>query len=88
MTTPFIEPGSPWENGYIESPNGKLRGELLNAALFATMLEAKVLVERWRRSSDAVRPCSSPGYRPPAPEARLTRPPASDPATGPTAADH
>ena len=84
----FIEPGSPWENGYVESFNGKLRDELLNAELFDTLLEAKVLVERWRTVYNTVRPHSSLDYLPPAPEARLTRLPRSDPATGPTAADH
>lgn len=87
VTTLFIEPGSPWENGYVESFNGKLRDELLNAELFDTLLEARVLVERWRRDYNAVRPHSSLGYRPPAPEARLTRPPRSDPATGSSQAD-
>ncbi len=65
----FIEPGSPWENGFIESFNGKLRDELLDRELFDTLLEAKVLIERWRRHYNKVRPHSSLGYRPPAPEA-------------------
>lgn len=65
----YIEPGSPWENGYIESFNGKLRDELLNGEIFYTVLEAKVLVEQWRRHYNRVRPHSSLGYRPPAPEA-------------------
>jgi putative transposase len=69
VQTLFIEPGSPWENGYIESFNGKLRDELLERELFDTLLEAKVLVERWRRHYNTVRPHSSLGYRPPAPEA-------------------
>jgi len=69
VQTLFIEPGSPWENGYIESFNGKLRDELLNCELFDTLLEAKVLVERWRHHYNTVRPHSSLGYRPPAPEA-------------------
>lgn len=68
----FIEPGSPWENGYCESFNGKLRDELLRGELFDTLLEAKVLVERWRRHYNQVRPHSSLGYRPPAPAAWLT----------------
>jgi transposase InsO family protein len=67
----YIEPGSPWENGYVESFNGKLRDELLNGELFDTLLEAQVLVERWRRHYNAVRPHSSLGYRPPAPETVL-----------------
>jgi putative transposase len=69
VQTLFIEPGSPWENGYIESFNGKLRDELLDRELFDTLLEAKVLIERWRRHYNTVRPHSSLGYRPPAPEA-------------------
>ena len=68
MKTLFIEPGSPWENGYIESFNGKLRDELVNREVFDTLLEAKVLVERWRRTYNTVRPHSSLGYRAPAPE--------------------
>lgn len=71
VKTLFIEPGSPWENGYIESFNGKLRDELLNREIFDTLLEAKVLIERWRVEYNTVRPHSSLGYRPPAPEARL-----------------
>ena len=67
--TLFIEPGSPWENGYCESFNGKLRDELLAREQFDTLLEAKVLVERWRRTYNTIRPHSSLGYRPPAPEA-------------------
>jgi putative transposase len=64
----FIEPGSPWENGYIESFNGELRDELLERELFDTLWEAKVLVEGWRREYNQVRPHSSLGYQPPAPE--------------------
>ena len=66
--TAFIEPGSPWENGYVESFNGKLRDELLNAEIFNTLLEARVLIEQWRMHYNRVRPHSSLGYRPPAPE--------------------
>lgn len=69
VTTLFIEPGSPWENGYNESFNGTLRRELLNREQFDTLYEAKVLVERWRREYNTVRPHSSLNYRPPAPEA-------------------
>ena len=69
VNTLFIEPGSPWENGYIESFNGKLRDELLNLEIFDTLLEAKVLIERWRKEYNTFRPHSSLGYRPPAPEA-------------------
>jgi len=68
VRTLYIEPGSPWENGYIESFNGKLRDELLNGEIFYTLTEAKVLVERWRQEYNTIRPHSSLGYRPPAPE--------------------
>ena len=67
--TLFIEPGSPWENGYIESFNGKLRDELLNGEIFYTVTEARTLIELWRRQYNQIRPHSSLGYRPPAPEA-------------------
>ncbi len=67
--TLFIEPGSPWENGYIESFNGKLRDEHLNCELFYTLTEARVLIERWRREYNQIRPHSSLGYSPPTPEA-------------------
>ena len=69
MQTLYIEPGRPWENGFIESFNGKLRDELLNGEVFDTLLEASVLIERWRREYNTVRPHSSLGYRVPAPEA-------------------
>ncbi len=72
VKTLFIEPGSPWENGYIESFNGKLRDELLNGEIFTTLTEAKVLIEQWRREYNQVRPHSALGYRPPAPEAIIT----------------
>jgi len=68
VRTLFIEPGSPWENGYIESFNGKLRDELLNGEIFTTLLEAKVLIENWRLEYNHIRPHSSLGYRPPAPQ--------------------
>jgi putative transposase len=64
----YIEPGSPWENGYVESFHGKLRDELLNREIFDTLWEAHVLLEQWRREYNAVRPHSALGYRPPAPE--------------------
>ncbi len=67
--TLFIEPGSPWENGYNESFNGHLRDELLNGEIFDTLTEARVLIERWRREYNEFRPHSSLGYKPPAPEA-------------------
>jgi transposase InsO family protein len=69
VKTLFIEPGSPWENGYIESFNGKLRDELLNREIFTTLTEAKILIEQWRKEYNQVRPHSALGYRPPAPEA-------------------
>jgi len=72
VKTLFIERGSPWENGYIESFNGKLRDELLSREIFATLGEAKVLIEQWRREYNQVRPHSALGYQPPAPEAILT----------------
>jgi transposase InsO family protein len=71
VKTLFIEPGSPWENGYIESFNGKLRDELLNREIFTTLTEAKVLIEQWRQEYNQVRPHSSLGYKPPAPEAKI-----------------
>ena len=71
MKTLYIEPGSPWEKGYIESFNGTLRDEVLNREVFDTLLEAKVLVERWRREYNHIRPHSALGYRPTAPEAIL-----------------
>ncbi len=74
VNTLFIEPGSPWENGYIESFNGKLRDELLNAEVFTTLKEAQVLIADWRNHYNCYRPHSSLGYRPPAPEAWLIPP--------------
>lgn len=64
----YIAPGSPWENGYIESFNGKMRDELLKGELFCSLNEAKVLIERWRKHYNTRRPHSSLGYRSPAPE--------------------
>lgn len=75
VKTLFIEPGSPWENGYVESFNGKLRDELLNGEIFYTLTEARVLLERWRNEYNTKRPHSSLGYRPPAPEAIAAAPP-------------
>ena len=71
VKTLFIEPGSPWENGYIESFNGKLRDELLNREIFTTLTEAKVLIAEWRKEYNQVRPHSAKNYQPPAPEARM-----------------
>ena len=73
VKTLFIEPGSPWENGYIESFNGKMRDELLNREIFTTLVEAKVLINQWKEEYNQVSPHSSLGYRPPAPEAILVR---------------
>ena len=67
--TSFIEPGSPWENGNVESFNGKLRDELLDREIFYTLTEAQVLIERWRCQYNTIRPHSALGYRPPAPAA-------------------
>lgn len=72
--TLFIEKGSPWENGYIESFNGKMRDELLDREIFYTLKEAKVLIEDWRRHYNTKRPHSALNYRPPAPEAILVQP--------------
>jgi transposase InsO family protein len=69
VKTLFIERGSPWENGYIESFNGKLRDELLNREIFTTLTEAKILIEVWRKEYNQIRPHSALNYRPPAPEA-------------------
>ena len=69
VKTLFIEPGSPWENGYNESFNGKLRDEVLNREIFHTLREAKVIIEKWRQEYNTFRPHSSLGYNPPAPEA-------------------
>ena len=67
--TLFIAPGSPWENGYNESFNGKLRDELLNGEIFYSFKEAKVVIEQWRKYYNTKRPHSALGYRPPAPVA-------------------
>ena len=69
--TLYIEPGSPWENGYCESFNGKLRDECLNGEIFYSVKEARIILEQWRVQYNTVRPHSSLGYRPPAPEAML-----------------
>ena len=73
VKTLFIEPGGPWENGYIESFNGRLRDELLNREIFDTLREAQVLIETWRREYSHVRPHSALGYGPPAPIAAIPR---------------
>jgi transposase InsO family protein len=70
----YIEPGSPWENGYIESFNGKMRDELLNGEIFYSLREAQVLIEMWKKHYNTVRPHSSLGYRPPVPATILVQP--------------
>ncbi len=77
VKTLYIAPGSPWENGYNESFNGSLRDELLNGEIFYSLAEAKVLIEAWRRHYNTIRPHSSLGYRPPAPETAIPPPPPS-----------
>ena len=72
VKTLFIEPGSPWENGYIESFNSKLRDELLAREIFTTMEEARVLNEGWRKEYNQIHPHSSLGYCPPAPDVVMT----------------
>jgi len=74
VRTLFIEPGSPWENGYNESFNAKLRDEVLNQEVFYTLQEAQVIIERWRQEYNTFRPHSSLGYRPPAPETVMSPP--------------
>ena len=66
--TAYIEPGSPWENGYCESFNGRMRDELLNGEIFYSLREAQILIEKWRKHYNTERPHSALGYRPPAPE--------------------
>ena len=73
VKTLYIEPGSPWENGYNESFNGKRGDELLDGELFYSLKEAQVLIERWRQHYNTVRPHSALGYRPPAPQAIAPR---------------
>ena len=67
--TAYIEPGSPWENGYCESFNGRFRDELLNGEIFYSPREAQIIIEEWRKHYNTKRPHSALGYRPPAPEA-------------------
>ncbi len=69
----YITPGSPWENGYCESFNGKLLDELLNGEIFYTLREAQVIIEQWRVHYNTIRPHSALGYRPPAPEIIVPR---------------
>jgi transposase InsO family protein len=65
---PYINPGSPWENGFIESFNARLRDELLDGEIFYTLREAEIVIESWRRHNNTVRPHASIGYQAPAPE--------------------
>lgn len=73
----FIDPGSPWENGYIESFNGKMRDELLERETFYSLKEAQVLIQQWQQTYNHWRPHSALKYRPPAPVAILVLPPAT-----------
>lgn len=87
-TTAYIAPGSPWENGYVESFNARLRDELLDGEIFYTLREAQIVIESWRRHYNAVRPHASLGYRPPAPEVfvpALAAWPSAPPRPAPTA---
>ena len=76
----FIEPGSPWENGYIESFNGKMRDELLNGDIFYSLKEAQALIKMWRKEYNTVRPHSTLGYRPLVPAAIIVQPSQFQPA--------
>lgn len=77
-TTLYIEPGSPWENGYNESVNGRLRDECVKTELLWTTREARAVIKMWWRQNNTVRPHPSLNYRPPAPDAVLP----ADPACG------
>ena len=70
--TAYIEPGSPWENGYCESFNARFRDELLNGEIFYSLREAQIIIEEWRKHYNTKRPHSALGYRPPAPETNIT----------------
>ena len=78
--TAYIAPGSPWENGFVESFNARLRDELLNGEIFYSLAEARVIIETWRRHFNTVRPHASLGYRAPAPEVFVPTPAAAWPA--------
>ena len=69
--TAYIEPSSPWENGYCESFNARLRDELLNGEIFYTLTEAQIVIEDWRKHYNTIRPHSALRYRPPAPESAV-----------------
>jgi putative transposase len=66
--TAYIERGSPWENGYVESFNARLRDELLGGEIFYSLREAQIVIESWRRHYNRVRPHATLGYKPPAPK--------------------
>ena len=66
--TAYITPGSPWENGFVESFNARLRDELLDGEIFYSLQEAQIIIESWRRHYNTIRPHQSLGYKPPAPE--------------------
>jgi len=86
--TAYIEPGSPWENGYCESFNARFRDELLNGEVFYTLQEARIVIEQWRRHYNTIRPHSALGWRPPAPDAIVSQPaawPAAQPQPAPPA---
>jgi hypothetical protein len=86
--TAYIAPGSPWENGHIESFNARLRDELLDGKIFYSLKEAQIVIEIWRRHYNAIRPHASLGYRPPAPEVFVTALaawPSARPGSAPTA---
>ena len=80
--TAYITPGSPWENGYVESFNARLRDELLNGEIFYSLREAKIVIEQWRRHYNQIRPHSSLGYQAPAPEAVILPPAWPSPLVG------
>ena len=84
--TAYIAPGSPWENGYCESFNSKLRDELLNGEIFYSLKEARIVIEAWRRHYNETRPHSSLGYRPPAPAVLFPERPAALPRPAPPGA--
>jgi len=82
VKTLFIEPGSPWENGYVEPFNGKMRDELFDREIFYTLEEARTLIAHWREEYNHIRPHSALGYRPPAPQAWLLAPQPADSVPG------
>ena len=73
VKTAYIEPGSPWENGFCESFNGTFRDNLLDGEIFYSLQEAKVVVGEWVKHYNRVRPHSALGYRPPAPQVQIPK---------------